>query len=115
VQEGDDKASDCSKNNIDIEIIHLELLFNLMRILAKLETGRISSEISLNPEKEKSSPALRQSQAKNSKSQDTSWAVDIMVKRYNKLPITRALLLMHTTQIQESTSETAQRNLKVSL
>lgn len=48
----------------------------------------------------------------NSKIQYTPWTAEI-VKKYNKLPLTRAFLLMHKTQIQGTSREGAQQNLQV--
>ena len=114
-QESSEKPWSSSKNDVDIQIIHLELLFNLTRMLAKLEHGPSVSWMTLaSGEKTKSSSTISRSQGKNSKSQDTSWVEDL-IKKYNKLPLTRALLLMHTTQIQDTSKETAQQNLQVRL
>ena len=114
-QESNERPWNGSKNDVDIQIIHLELLFNLTRMLAKLERGPSVSWMTLaSGEKTKSSSTISRSQVKNSKSHDTSWVQDL-IKRYNKLPLTRALLLMHTTQIQDTSKETAQQNLQVRL
>ena len=99
--------------HMDIQIIHMELLFNLTRVLTKLESGKVTSEMIINLDKTKSSSTISRSELKNIKpTQDTSWTADI-VKRYNKLPLTRAFLLMHKTQTEETTKETEQRNLQV--
>lgn len=111
-ESADEKTPSFSKNETDIQIIHLELLWNLTRVFAKLESGQIASQMTLISEKTRDSTQISKSNVKSSKSQGTSWTDD-MARRYKKMPLTRALLLMHTTLVQDTKNENLGKNLQV--
>lgn len=105
------KRSGFSKNDMDLQILKMELLFNMMRLLSKLVSGRYHS--AMVPGLQKSMTSSTTLLKNRGKSRDTSSWIEDIVKKYTRLPIARAMFLMHKTQIDEITREKAKENLKV--